>query len=76
MAVTGSIFLVGPMGAGKSTIGRLLAAELHLPFIDADRAIEERCGADIPWIFDVEGEEAGGDFGSLTRCLPWCRWHC
>lgn len=52
-----SIFLVGPMGAGKSTIGRLLAAEVQLPFIDADKAIEDRCGADIPWIFDVEGEE-------------------
>ena len=45
------------MGAGKSTIGRLLSKELNLPFKDADREIEERCGADIPWIFDVEGEE-------------------
>jgi shikimate kinase len=45
------------MGAGKSTIGRLLAAELHLPFCDTDKAIEDRCGADIPWIFDVEGED-------------------
>lgn len=52
-----SIFLIGPMGAGKSTIGRLLAAELYLPFTDTDHEIEERCGADIPWIFDVEGEE-------------------
>lgn len=52
-----SIFLVGPMGAGKSTIGRLLAAELHMPFVDADREIEQRCGASIAWIFDVEGEE-------------------
>ena len=51
------IFLIGPMGAGKSTIGRLLSKELNLPFKDADREIEERCGADIPWIFDVEGEE-------------------
>lgn len=51
------IVLVGPMGAGKSTIGRLLAANLHLPFQDTDRVIEERTGADIPWIFDVEGEE-------------------
>ena len=56
-----SIFLVGPMGAGKSTIGRLLAAELHLPFIDADKEIEQRCGADIAWIFDVEGEEGFRD---------------
>jgi shikimate kinase len=51
------IFLVGPMGAGKTTIGRLLAKTLKLEFIDSDQEIEERCGADIPWIFDVEGEE-------------------
>ena len=44
------------MGAGKTTIGRHLATELSLPFIDTDHEIEERCGADIPWIFDVEGE--------------------
>lgn len=52
-----NVFLVGPMGAGKSTIGRLLAAELNLRFRDSDRVIEERTGADIPWIFDMEGEE-------------------
>ena len=57
MAKVDNIFLIGPMGAGKSTIGRLLAAELHLPFCDTDKAIEDRCGADIPWIFDVEGED-------------------
>ncbi|SFR85919.1 shikimate kinase [Marinobacter daqiaonensis] len=51
------IVLVGPMGAGKSTIGRHLARELGYRFLDTDRMIEERCGADIPWIFDVEGEE-------------------
>ncbi|QEY16919.1 shikimate kinase AroK [Cellvibrio sp. KY-GH-1] len=51
------IFLVGPMGAGKSTIGRLLAGELNYNFRDSDRVIEERTGADIPWIFDMEGEE-------------------
>ena len=45
------------MGAGKTTIGRHLATELSLPFIDTDHEIEERCGANIPWIFDVEGEE-------------------
>lgn len=44
------------MGSGKSTIGRLLANELHQEFVDSDKAIEERAGADIPWIFDVEGE--------------------
>ncbi|MCW8883855.1 MAG: shikimate kinase AroK [Motiliproteus sp.] len=52
-----NIFLIGPMGAGKSTIGRLLSKELHLDFKDSDREIEARAGADIPWIFDVEGEE-------------------
>jgi len=51
-----NIFLVGPMGAGKSTIGRLLAAELQRDFLDSDHAIQTRCGADIPWIFDIEGE--------------------
>ncbi|WP_281174712.1 shikimate kinase AroK [Marinobacterium jannaschii] len=52
-----NIFLVGPMGAGKSTIGRLLSQELKIEFLDSDREIEERAGANIPWIFDVEGEE-------------------
>ncbi|WP_323813984.1 shikimate kinase AroK [Cellvibrio sp. NN19] len=56
-----NVFLVGPMGAGKSTIGRLLAAELNLNFRDSDRVIEERTGADIPWIFDMEGEEGFRD---------------
>lgn len=56
-----NVFLVGPMGAGKSTIGRLLAAELDLSFRDSDRVIEERTGADIPWIFDMEGEEGFRD---------------
>jgi len=56
-----NIYLVGPMGAGKSTIGRVLAAELHLNFRDSDRVIEERTGANIPWIFDMEGEEGFRD---------------
>jgi shikimate kinase len=45
------------MGAGKSTIGLLLSKELNTPFYDIDKAIEERAGANIPWIFDIEGEE-------------------
>ncbi|MBY6034695.1 shikimate kinase AroK [Marinobacter daepoensis] len=45
------------MGAGKTTIGRMLAKELGYRFLDSDRIIEERCGANIPWIFDVEGEQ-------------------
>ena len=51
-----NLILIGPMGAGKSTIGRLLAKELRVPFKDSDKEIEQRTGADIPWIFDVEGE--------------------
>lgn len=51
-----NLILIGPMGAGKSTIGRLLAAELSRDFYDSDHEIQARCGADIPWIFDVEGE--------------------
>ena len=51
-----NIYLVGPMGAGKTTIGRLLASELNMPFLDSDHEVEARSGADIPWIFDVEGE--------------------
>jgi shikimate kinase len=57
MSLPERVVLVGPMGAGKSTIGRMLAKELGYRFLDSDRIIEERCGANIPWIFDVEGEE-------------------
>lgn len=56
MRKRGAVFLVGPMGAGKSTIGRMLAEFLQRDFRDADREIEERSGVDIPWIFDMEGE--------------------
>jgi len=52
-----NIFLVGPMGAGKTTIGKQLAQLLHLEFIDSDQEIEARTGAPIDWIFDIEGEE-------------------
>lgn len=44
------------MGAGKTTIGRHLSDILHQEFVDSDHEIEARCGANIPWIFDVEGE--------------------
>ncbi|MEH0667827.1 shikimate kinase AroK [Vibrio scophthalmi] len=57
MAEKRNIFLVGPMGAGKSTIGRHLAQQLHMEFVDSDTEIEERTGADIAWVFDVEGED-------------------
>lgn len=52
-----AIVLVGPMGAGKSTVGKSLAELLKWDFVDTDRELEARCGADIPWIFDIEGEE-------------------
>ncbi|MGK0673166.1 MAG: shikimate kinase AroK [Halothiobacillaceae bacterium] len=51
-----TIILIGPMGAGKSTSGRLLARSLGLTFIDSDKVIEERTGASIPLIFELEGE--------------------
>ena len=57
MIRTKNIFLIGPVGAGKSTIGKQLAKELKLEFIDSDTVIEEKCGVDISWIFDLEGEE-------------------
>ena len=56
MDVPSNIFLIGPMGAGKSTIGRRLAAALDKTFVDADHALEERTGVDIPLIFEIEGE--------------------
>jgi len=57
MTAKPNIFLVGPMGAGKTSIGRQLAEALGMEFLDSDHEIEARSGATIPWIFDVEGEE-------------------
>jgi shikimate kinase len=51
-----NIFLIGPMGAGKSTIGRQLAKQLRLAFHDSDHEIERRTGVDIPLIFEFERE--------------------
>jgi shikimate kinase/3-dehydroquinate synthase len=51
-----NIFLVGLMGAGKTTIGRMLARRLGMTFVDSDHEIEARTGASIPWIFEIEGE--------------------
>jgi len=51
-----SIFLIGPMGAGKSSVGRALARRIGFRFVDSDKEIVERCGVDIPTIFDYEGE--------------------
>ena len=56
MSPSGNIFLIGPMGAGKTTIGRHLAILLHKRFVDADQEIEKRTGVAIPLIFEIEGE--------------------
>ncbi len=52
-----NLYLIGPMAVGKTTIGKMLAKELQLEFIDSDHEIERRAGAEIAWIFDVEGEQ-------------------
>lgn len=51
-----NIALIGPTGAGKSSIGRLLAKQLRRPFVDLDRCIEEQAGAKVALIFELEGE--------------------
>ena len=55
-AARNNLFLVGMMGAGKTTVGRLLARRLKRDFYDSDEEIERRCGVRIPVIFDIEGE--------------------
>ena len=52
-----SVFLIGPMGSGKTAVGRALARRLGLPFADSDAEIESRTGVDIAYIFEREGEE-------------------
>ncbi|MBT7950773.1 MAG: shikimate kinase AroK [Gammaproteobacteria bacterium] len=52
-----NIFLIGPMGSGKTTIGRQLASRLGMQFYDSDGEIEKKTGADIALIFEIEGEE-------------------
>jgi len=54
--VPGSIFLVGMMGAGKTSVGRVLAKRLQKSFYDSDQVIEDRTGVKIPVIFEIEGE--------------------
>jgi shikimate kinase len=51
-----NIFLVGPLGAGKTTVGRMISESLGMEFWDSDCEIERRTGVDLAWIFDVEGE--------------------
>lgn len=50
-----NIFLIGPMGAGKTSVGRFLAKRLHKHFYDSDEEIEKKTGASLSWIFDLEG---------------------
>jgi shikimate kinase len=56
MSKANNIFLVGPMGAGKTSVGRQLAKAMNYEFLDSDREIEARTGVNIPTIFDIEGE--------------------
>jgi shikimate kinase len=51
-----NIFLIGPMGSGKTAVGKYLARQLDYPFLDSDHEIEQRTGADISLIFEREGE--------------------
>jgi len=52
-----NIILIGPMGSGKTTVGRQLSRRLRMDFVDSDHMIEERCGVSIATIFDIEGED-------------------
>ena len=52
-----NIFIVGPMGSGKTTVGKIVAGELFLDFYDTDTTIENNTGVSIDWIFDIEGED-------------------
>jgi shikimate kinase len=75
MLGTRNIFLIGPMGSGKSAVGKQLARLLHVPFADSDTEIERRTGADIPLIFEKEGEAGFRQrerevIESLTRLEP------
>lgn len=70
------IILIGPMGAGKSTIGKMLAHSMNLPFFDSDKEIEHRTGATIPLIFEIEGEAGFRDrevavIDELTQTSGW-----
>ncbi|MGH8690429.1 MAG: shikimate kinase [Burkholderiales bacterium] len=56
MQQAGNLYLVGMMGAGKTTVGKALARRLKLRFLDSDHEIEARCGVKIPVIFEIEGE--------------------
>lgn len=57
MSANPNIYLVGPMGAGKTTIGRRIAELKGMRFVDSDHEVEKRTGVDISFIFDMEGED-------------------
>jgi shikimate kinase len=57
----GNLFLIGLMGAGKSTLGRQIARRAGMPFVDADIELERRLGVSIPTIFEIEGEQSFRD---------------
>ena len=57
MASNPNIYLVGPMGAGKTTVGRRIAELKGMNFVDSDQEVEKRTGVDISFIFDMEGED-------------------
>src|SRR5437764_4720217 len=67
MKAPGSLYLVGMMGAGKTTVGRILARRLKLRFFDSDHEIERRCGVKVPVIFEIEGE--AGFRGRETQAI-------
>jgi shikimate kinase len=67
MHSSNSIFLIGPMGAGKTTVGRRAARTLGLRFVDMDVELEARCGVNVSTIFDIEGE--GGFRAREARLL-------
>lgn len=52
---TNNIFLIGPMGAGKTSVGRYLAQQLNKDFYDSDQEIEKATGVSLTWIYDLEG---------------------
>lgn len=58
MKCSSNLYLIGPMGAGKSTVGKRLARTLGLRFVDLDEVIEDEAGSSIPMIFELQGEAA------------------
>jgi len=69
-----NIFLIGPMGSGKTSLGRRIAPNLGLEFIDVDEELEKRCGVEVAVIFDIEGEkgfrERESNLLAEIACVP------